>query len=68
MIKYIIHFCDFVRTVLARIFGVVFFINFSDAYLVNAGDWEFGGESFDLLADFGQLGFGGREVFFGFYG
>ena len=53
MIRYIIHLCDFVRTVLARIIGVVIFINFGDACLVNAGDWEFCGESFDLLADFG---------------
>ena len=53
MIKYIIYLCDFVRMVLARIFGVVSFINFSDACLVNARGWEFCGESFDLLADFG---------------
>ena len=68
MIRYIIHFYDFVRTVLAWIIAVVIFINFGDACLTNAGDWEFCGESFDLTADFGQLEFGGREILFGFYG
>ena len=68
MIRYIIHLCDFAWMVFARVIGVVIFIYFGDACLVNARDWEFHGEGFDLLADFGQLWLGGREIFFGFYG